>query len=34
MSPDGKKIAFFRANEDRVEFWLAENFLPDDKKQK
>jgi len=34
MSPDGKKIAFFRANEDRVEFWLAENFLPDDKTQK
>jgi len=34
MSPDGKKIAFYRKSENRVEFWLAENFLPNDKKQK
>jgi Tol biopolymer transport system component len=27
MSPDGKKIAFYRKAENRVEFWLAENFL-------
>jgi len=34
MSPDGKRIAFYRKGENRVEFWLAENFLPDGKKQK
>jgi Tol biopolymer transport system component len=27
-SPDGKKIAFYRKGEDRVEVWLVENFLP------
>jgi len=34
VSPDGKRIAFYRKGENRVEFWLAENFLPDGKKQK
>jgi len=34
MSPDGKKIAFYRKAENRVEFWLAENFLPKGEKQK
>jgi Tol biopolymer transport system component len=28
VSPDGKKIAFYRSSENRVEFWLAEGFLP------
>jgi Tol biopolymer transport system component len=28
VSPDGKKIAFYRKGEDRVEIWLVENFLP------
>jgi len=34
ISPDGKKIAFYRIAKQPFEFWLVENFLPDGKKQK
>ena len=34
LSPDGKKIAFYKAGENRIEFWLAENFLPAAKEKK
>jgi tricorn protease-like protein len=33
FSPDGKKIVFSRLSEFSIEFWLAENFLPRDKKE-
>jgi len=32
LSPDGKKIVFFRKIEGPTEFWLVENFLPEEKK--
>jgi len=32
-SPDGKKITFSRVTGYRTEFWLVENFLPEEKKQ-
>jgi Tol biopolymer transport system component len=32
FSPDGKKIAFSRSTEYSIEFWLVENFLPEEKK--
>ena len=31
LSPDGKKIAYYRKAEQRMDFWLVENFLPIDK---
>lgn len=31
VSPDGKKIAYSRRTEQRMDFWLVENFLPIDK---
>jgi len=34
FSPDGQKIAFSRNTEYGLEFWLVENFLPIDKKEK
>ncbi len=34
FSPDGKRIALSRVTEYGVELWLAENFLPADKKEK
>lgn len=34
VSPDGKKIVYYRPSESRFDFWLAENFLPVDKKEK
>jgi len=34
FSPDGQKIAFCRKTEYGIEFWLVENFLPIDKKEK
>ena len=34
FSPDGQKIAFCRKTEKSIEFWLVENFLPIDKKEK
>jgi hypothetical protein len=34
FSPDGQKIAFSRTTEYGIEFWLVENFLPIDKKEK
>jgi Tol biopolymer transport system component len=34
ISPDGKKIAFYRPGGSRIEFWLAENFLPAAKEKK
>lgn len=34
VSPDGKKIAYSRRIGQGYEFWLAENFLPVDKKEK
>ena len=34
FSPDGKKIAFSRLSEFGHEFWLVENFLPTEKKEK
>jgi Tol biopolymer transport system component len=34
FSPDGQKIAFSRKTEYGIEFWLVENFLPIDKKEK
>ena len=34
LSPDGKKIAFYRKAKSRTEFWLAENFLPADTAKK
>jgi Tol biopolymer transport system component len=32
FSPDGQKIAFSRTTEYGIEFWLVENFLPEEKK--
>jgi len=32
FSPDGQKIAFARTTEYGIEFWLVENFLPEEKK--
>ena len=32
ISPDGKKIAYYRIAKQPFEFWLAENFLPNEKK--
>jgi Tol biopolymer transport system component len=34
FSPDGKKVVFSRTTEYGIEFWLVENFLPSDKKEK
>lgn len=34
ISPDGKKIAFYRIAKQPFEFWLVENFLPVDKQGK
>jgi Tol biopolymer transport system component len=34
LSPDGKKITFYRNTGNRVDFWLAETSLPVDKKEK
>jgi Tol biopolymer transport system component len=34
FSPDGKKIAFSRRLEAYYEFWLVENFLPEEKTKK
>jgi len=34
FSPDGQKIVFSRSTEYGIEFWLVENFLPIDKKEK
>jgi Tol biopolymer transport system component len=34
LSPDGQKIVFSRQSESSIEFWLVENFLPADKKEK
>ncbi len=34
VSPDGKKIVYYRTSESRFDFWLAENFLQTDKKEK
>ncbi len=32
FSPDGKKIAYTRLMGTRTEFWMLENFLPEEKK--
>jgi Tol biopolymer transport system component len=32
FSPNGKKIVFSRSTEYSIEFWLVENFLPEEKK--
>jgi len=34
LSPDGKKIVFSRITESSIEFWLVENFLPEEKSRK
>jgi len=34
VSPDGKKIAFYRRAKPKVDFWLVENFLPRDNREK
>jgi len=31
LSPDGKKIVFYKRIESRIDYWLVENFLPDGK---
>jgi Tol biopolymer transport system component len=34
LSPDGKKIAYYRRAEPKVDFWIVENFLPGDNREK
>ncbi len=34
ISPDGKKLAYHRQAEPKVDFWLVENFLPVGEKEK
>ena len=34
FSPDGKKIAYGKNRQGKVEYWLVENFLPTKKDKK